>query len=177
MALGINKPVASINGLPCSGHGIPIPATIHMWQSCGTPPIPLSIIVKDKTCMWPPMPLIPLTAINPLRATVLVNFLPIMIFGDMFTPHTSFGTNIINFSCPCGKAMCIIPTPTTCSMLSVEDMGGVGHARLAEATTLSVYAFKVPVARMLDPLGIGAPGASYPCSSVIAYGSPNVLAC
>ena len=46
MALGILKPVANINGLPCSGHGIHIPATIHSTQTCGTPPIPYSIVAK-----------------------------------------------------------------------------------------------------------------------------------
>ena len=31
MALGLNKPVANHNGLPCTGHGIPIPLqfTLH----------------------------------------------------------------------------------------------------------------------------------------------------
>lgn len=175
MALGILKPVANINGLPCSGHGIPIPATIHSTQPCGSPPIPYSIVAKNLTCLWPPQPLIPLTAINPLRATVLVNKLPIMIAGDTFTPHVSVTTNIINYLCPCGKATCIIPTPIHCGTLTVED-AGVGHVRTVVSTTLTVFAFKVPIARILDPLGVGAPGVSYPCSSVVAYGSPTVLA-
>ncbi len=41
MALGLNKPVANHNGLPCTGHGIPIPSTIHSTQACKTPPIRL----------------------------------------------------------------------------------------------------------------------------------------
>ena len=73
MALGVLKPVANHNGLPDTGHGIPIPSTIHSTQPCNSPPIELPIIVKDKTCLWPPTPLIPLTALNPMRATVLVN--------------------------------------------------------------------------------------------------------
>lgn len=176
MALGILKPLASLNGLPCSGHGLPVPATIHNSQPCGTPPIPFGIVLKDLTCWWAPQPLIPLEAVNPLRATVLVNGLPVMLFGDVFTPHTSTTANIINYACPCGKGMCIIPTPTTCGMLTVEDMGGVGHFRMCEATTFTVYALKRPVGRMLDPLGIGKPFVSWPCKSVVAYGSPTVLA-
>ena len=54
--------------------------------------------------------------------------------------------------------------------------GGVGHERVVQATSLTVYAFKVPVARILDPLGVGFPGFSYKCSSVVAYGSATVLA-
>lgn len=176
MALGLLRPVAHHNGLPCSGHGVPIPATIHSNQACSTPPIELPVIVKEKTCMWPPNPLTPLTALNPMRATVLVNGLPIMIFGDVFTPHRSITTNIVNFSCPCGKAMCIIPTPFNCSVLTTEDMKGLGHTRVLESTTKQVLAFKIPIGRIMDPLGIGKPGKSWPCSSVVAFGSPNVLA-
>jgi len=61
-------------------------------------------------------------------------------------------------------------------MLTVEDMGGVGHFRMCEATTFTVYALKRPIGRMLDPLGIGKPFVSWPCKSVVAYGSPTVLA-
>ena len=176
MALGLLRPVAHHNGLPCSGHGVPIPSTIHSTQTCGTPPIQLPIVVKEKTCMWPPMPLTPLTALNPQRATVLVNGLPIMIFGDQFIPHLSPTTNIINYLCPCGKATCIVPTPTVCSLITTEDMMGKGHWRLLYATTKQVLAFKIPIGRIMDPLGYGKPGKSWPCSSVVAFGSPNVLA-
>ena len=51
MALGVLKPVANHNGLPDTGHGIPIPSTIHSTQPCNSPPIELPIIVKDKTCL------------------------------------------------------------------------------------------------------------------------------
>lgn len=173
---GLLKPVASLNGLPCSGHGIPIPSTIHTEQPCKTPPKTLGIVVKNLTCFWPPTPLVPLTAVNPSRATVLVNGIPIMISGDTFTPHISATTNIINYICPCGNATCIIPTPFACSILTTEDKAGTGHSRTAVATSTKTLAFKVPIVRMLDPLGVGASGKSYPCSSVVAYGSPTVLA-
>ena len=52
MALGVLKPVANHNGLPDTGHGIPIPSTIHSTQPCNSPPIELPIIVKDKTCVY-----------------------------------------------------------------------------------------------------------------------------
>ena len=176
MAYGFLKPVASLNGLPCSGHGLCLPSTIHSVQVCGTPPIPYSIVIKNFTCWWPPLPLIPLTAINPFRATVLVNFIPIMLMGDVFINHPSVCTNIIIYLCPCGKAICAIPTPIPCSPLTIEDMGVIGHPRVVMATTLTVFALKLPVARILDPLGIGFPGFSYPCSSVVAFGHPTVLA-
>ena len=179
MALGLNKPVANHNGLPCTGHGIPIPATIHSTQQCKTPPIRLGIVMKNKTCLWPPTPLVPLTALNPARAMVLVNGLPIMINGDTFTPHLSPTTNIINYLCPCGKATCIIPTPTVCSLLTAEDIAG-GHPRTLDTGFYqSVRAFKIPIGRLGDNLGKGSlPPVSigYPCMSKIAYGSPNVLA-
>ena len=168
-------PVASHNGLPCSGHGIPISSTIHNQQPCGSPPIPFTIEIKDKTCWWPPTPLIPLTGLTPERSTVLVNKLPIMLEMDVFTPHISPTTNIINYLCPCGKAMCIIPTPIICGLLTIEDKGGVGHERVLNATTFTVFALKRRVARMLAPLGVGVPKASWPCKSVVAYGSPTVL--
>ena len=175
MAYGFLKPVASLNGLPCSGHGLCIPSTIHSVQSCGSPPIPYSIIIKNFTCWWPPYPLIPLTAVNPFRATVLVNSVPIMLMGDTFSLHFSTCTNIIIYLCPCGNAICAIPTPILCSPLTIEDNGGIGHVRTVVSTTLTVFALKLPVARILDPLGVGFPGWALPCSSVVAWGHPTVL--
>lgn len=174
MAYGFLKPVAAHNALPCSGHGLCLPPTIHSVQWCGTPPIPYTIKVKDFTCWWPPYPLVPLTALNPLRAMVLVHFLPIYLLGDTFTPHFSTCTNIVIYLCPCGTSICPKPTPFACSILTVEDAGGVGHPRVLFTTTLTVFALKLPVGRMLDPLGIGFPGWSYPCSSVVAWGSATV---
>lgn len=175
MAVGILKPVAVLNGLPCSGHGIPMPTAVHNQQPCHTPPIPFSIVIKDKTCWWGPQSLKPLTAVNPLRATVLVNGIPIMLMGDAFTPHKSTTTNIINYVCPCGNSVCIKPTPIPCGKLTIEDAGGIGHPRVLEATTTTVYALKLPIGRILDPLGVGKPFVSWPCRSVVSYGSPTVL--
>ncbi len=176
MAFGFLRPVAALNGLPCSGHGLCLPSTIHSTQKCKSPPVPYSIYIKNFTCWWPPTSLIPLQAVNVNRATVLVHKIPIMIHGDAFTPHISTCTNIVVYICPCGNSMCPVPTPIKCSILTKEDNGGVGHKRVVQATSLTVYAFKVPVARILDPLGVGFPGFSYPCSSVVAYGSATVLA-
>jgi hypothetical protein len=175
MAYGFLLPVAPITGLPCSGHGLCIPPTVHSVQACGSPPIPYSIIIKNLTCWWPPFPLVPVGTLNPLKATVLTNMLPTMTFGDTFINHPSVCTNIVIYLCPCGKGLCPIPTAIPCSVLTIEDMGGVGHLRFDQATSLTVYCTKLPIGRILDPLGIGFPGFSYPCSSVVAYGSPNVL--
>ena len=71
--------------------------------------------------------------------------------------------------------MCIIPTPFGGSILTIEDKFGVGHERVLNATTFTVFALKRRVARLLDPLGVGLPRVSWPCKSVVAYGSPNVL--
>ena len=54
MAFGFLKPVTSLNGLPDSGHGLCLPSTVHSVQACGSPPIPYSIVIKNKTCWWPP---------------------------------------------------------------------------------------------------------------------------
>lgn len=178
MAFGLLLPVAPITGLPDSGHGICIPPTVHSVQPCKTPPIPYSIVIKEWTCWWPPTPLIPISPLSAIKATVLVNGLPCMTFGDAFTPHTSTCTNIIIYMCPCGKGLCPVPTPIPCSNLTIEDNAGIGHVRFAFTSTLTVFACKLPVARVLDPLGVGTPGWmgwSYPCNSIIAYGSPNVL--
>jgi hypothetical protein len=174
MAYGFLKPVAAHNALPCSGHGLCLPPTVHSVQGCSSPPIPYTIKVKDLTCWWPPYPLVPLTALNPLRALVLVHFLPIYLLGDTFTPHWSACTNIVIYMCPCGPNICPFPTPIPCSILTIEDAGGVGHPRVLFTTTLTVFALKLPVGRMLDPLGLGFPGWSYPCSSVVAWGSATV---
>lgn len=178
MAYGLLLPVAPITGLPDSGHGICIPPTVHSVQACGTPPVPYSIVIKDWTCWWPPQPLIPLNPLSALKATVLTNGLPTMTFGDVFTPHISACTNIVIYLCPCGKGLCPVPTPIACSILTIEDCAGIGHFRFAFTSTLTVFALKLPVARVLDPLGVGTPGFlgwSYPCNSMIAYGSPTVL--
>lgn len=177
MAIGLLKPVAIHNGLPCSGHGIAIPlAKHHASHPCGAPPIPKPIKIKNKTCWWGPQSLIPLTALNPLRATVLVNGTPIMLMGDTFTPHKTVTTNIVVYMCPCGTSVCPKPTPIPCGKLTIEDMGGIGHTRTLQATTTTVYALKLPIGRILDPLGIGKTFVSWPCSSVVSYGSPTVLA-
>lgn len=175
MAFGFLKPVASLNGLPCSGHGLCIPSTIHSVQACGSPPVPYPILIKNFTCWWPPLSLIPLEAVNPTRATVLVNRIPVMLFGDTFIQHISPCTNIVVYICPCGKGMCAIPKPIPCGKLTIEDMGGTGHPRVLYATSLTVFALKRPIGRILDPLGIGFPGFSLPCSSVVAHGHPTVL--
>ena len=60
--------------------------------------------------------------------------------------------------------------------MTIEDAGGIGHPRTLFTTTLTVFALKLPIGRILDPLGLGFPGLSYPCSSVIAWGSATVLA-
>ncbi len=59
MAFGFLKPVTSLNGLPCTGHGLCLPSTVHSVQACGSPPIPYTIVIKNKTCWWPPTPLFP----------------------------------------------------------------------------------------------------------------------
>ena len=125
MAFGFLKPVTSLNGLPCSGHGLCLPSTVHSVQSCGSAPIPYPIVIKNKTCWWPPTPLIPIFPITPDRAMVQVNRIPVMVFGDTFTFHIAVCTNIIIYICPCGKSMCPIPTPIPCSILTIEDNGGV----------------------------------------------------
>lgn len=168
MTYGTLSPVAPINGLPDSGHGLCIPSTVHSVQSCNTSPVKYPITIKNLTCWWPPTPLIPLQPLHPVRATVLVNLLPIMVDGDSFIPHISTCTNIIIYMCPCGKSTCPVPTPIPCSQLTKEDQGGRGHARTLNATSQTVFAFKKPIARVLDPLGP-------PCKSVVTSGSPNVL--
>jgi len=174
MAFGFLKPVSSLNGLPCSGHGLCLPSTIHSVQACGTPAIPYPILIKNFTCWWPPLPMVPTFPVTPERATVLVNRVPVSVMGDTFSLHPSTCTNIVVHICPCGKSMCAIPSPVPCSALTIED-GGVGHVRVVVATSLTVFAFKRPIARMLDPLGVGFPGFSLPCSSTVAFGHPTVL--
>tara|TARA_A100001234_G_scaffold212702_1_gene214522 strand:+ start:18675 stop:18974 length:300 start_codon:yes stop_codon:yes gene_type:complete len=98
-----------------------------------------------------------------------------MLAGDKFIRHPSACTNIVIHMCPCGKSLCPKPTPYPCSVLTTEDKG-IGHDRTVYPTTLTVFALKRLVARQLDPLGVGFPGFSYPCSSVVAYGSMNVWA-
>jgi len=169
------SPVAFHAGLPCSGHGICLPPVVHSVQPCGSPPIPRSIIEKNFTCWWPPFPLIPISPITIANALVMVHKLPIMLDFDAFITHPSACTNLIIYMCPCGPSICPIPTPIPCSILTAEDMFGVGHIRFVFAMTFTVFALKRRVARVLDPLGFGTPFRSYPCSSVVAFGAPLVL--
>ena len=131
MAFGFLKPVTSLNGLPDSGHGLCLPSTIHSVQSCGSPPIPYSIVIKNFTCWWPPTPLVPTFPITLDRAMVQVNRIPVMVLGDTFTPHISTCTNIVIHICPCGKSLCAIPSAIPCSNLTIEDNGGTGYIRVA----------------------------------------------
>lgn len=172
---GITLPVAFHANLPCSGHGVCIPMAVHSTQPCGSPPIPQSIVIKNFTCWWPPFPLTPISPVVVTNALVQVHRLPIMLGFDAFTPHPSVCTNIIIYMCPCGPSICPIPTPIPCSVLTAEDMGGVGHPRFVVPTTFTVWALKRPVARVLDPLGFGQRFMSYPCRSVVAFGAPLVL--
>ena len=101
MAFGFLKPVTSLNGLPCTGHGLCLPSTVHSVQACGSPPIPYTIVIKNKTCWWPPTPLIPTFPITPDRAMVQVNRIPVMVFGDIFTPHILSLIHISEPTRPC----------------------------------------------------------------------------
>ena len=99
-------PVAPITGLPCSGHGICIPGTVHSVQACGTPPVPYSIKIKEWT--WVATSTIdPYTALNPLKALVLTNGLPTMTLGDVLF-NTSHLVPISSSTCAHVVKRCVL---------------------------------------------------------------------
>ena len=150
----------------CSGHGVPVPAHIHGYQSCGTTCETASVQpvnVKDGTCLWPPTTLAPA---GPYLRTVIINGIFPILDQDVLTPHQSPTTNIVMVG-PCGQTP-PVPMPCVCSMLAAEDGKGVGHPRKLTALTKTVYAMGLAMGKVADPLGP-------PCLSVISQGSPNVF--
>lgn len=152
------RPAGLVSGM-CTGHGICIPAAIHATGPPCMPPRPLA--TKNATCFWPPLVTAPLV---PYPSTVLVNGIIPLRMGDVLIPHPSPCLNIVMVPSPPGPP---IPTPCSCSILTAEDMGGVGHIRTVKALTKSVFVEGRNMAAVGDPLGP-------PCLSYIGTGSVNV---
>ena len=85
---------------------------------------------------------------------------------EIITPHKTGSSGIVMVG-PCGQTP-PRPMPCHCSMLTTEDAKGVGHPRKLTALTKTVYANKLAMGKVADPLGP-------PCLSVISQGSPNVM--
>jgi hypothetical protein len=151
----------------CSGHGRTYPAHQHSVENCGTTcmtvKVQLPVAVKDGVCMWPPAVLAPA---GPYLRTVIVNGIIPICDQDVLTPHKSPTTNIVMVG-PCGQTP-PVPMPCVCSLLTAEDARGIGHPRKLTALTKTVYANKLAMGKVGDPLGP-------PCISTISQGSPNVF--
>ncbi len=149
-----------------SGHGVAINGHIHMTQPCGTTCATTAtkpVAAKDVECFWPPTLLAPA---GPYLRTVIINGIMPILDQDVLTPHRAGSSGIVMVG-PCGQTP---PRPMTChcSMLTTEDAKGTGHPRKLTALTKTVYANKLAMGKVGDPLGP-------PCLSVISQGSPNVM--
>lgn len=151
------RPVSLVTGL-CTGHGVCVPAAIHATGPPCLPPRPL--ITKNLTCFWPPLITAPLV---PYPSLVFVNGIIPLRMGDVLIPHPSPCTNIVLV--PCGTSLC--PTPCGCSILTAEDMGGIGHIRIVKSLCQTVFIEGRQLSGVGDPLGP-------PCLSFVATGSVNV---
>ena len=150
----------------CSGHGVAANGHIHMTQPCGTTCMTTAtkpVAAKDVECLWPPQLLQPA---GPYLRTVIVNGIMLILDQDILTPHKAGSSGIVMVG-PCGQTP-PRPMPCHCSMLTTEDAKGVGHPRKLTALTKTVYANKLAMGKVADPLGP-------PCLSVISQGSPNVM--
>lgn len=168
-------PNAAVFAGTCSGHGIELGCggpphgnvqCIPAGGSCATAP-KKTVAAMNAYTLWPPAPLIPKAA--PLCATIKVNKIVPIVAGDVLQEHKSPTMNLV-ISTPCPKAqeapvnLCCNATLFTCA----EDAGGVGHPRIAVATSKTVFFEKKPACRVGDPFAA-------PCLSKITTGAANVF--
>lgn len=154
----------------CSGHGKCVPAVVHASVPCfgGCPASPKKpVAAMDAYSFWPPAPLVPKAA--PLCATVKVNKNVPIVNGDILQEHKSpCSVTVIDLACPKAKNA---PTKVSCNtsvFCCSDDAGGIGHQRVAVATSKTVFFEKKNACRVGDTFAI-------PCLSKITTGSANVL--
>jgi len=157
----------------CSGHGKCVPGIIHATiqcipsgGSCATAP-KKTVAAMDAYTQWPPAPLVPKTV--GFCVTVKVEKLIPIVNGDILQEHKSPCMNKIITS-PCPKAQ-NSPVPIMCNatvFTCADDAGGVGHQRIAVATSKTVFFEKKNACRIGD-------GFAIPCKSKIPTGAKTVL--
>lgn len=156
----------------CSGHGKCTPGVIHATIQCipsgGTCAVApkKTVAAMDAYTQWPPAPLTPKT--TGLCTTVKVEKLTPIVDGDILIEHKSPCMNTVNTS-PCPKAQeSVVPiqcnaTTFTCA----DDAGGIGHQRVAKATSKTVFFDKKAACRIGDKFAT-------PCKSNIPTGATTV---
>ena len=156
----------------CSGHGKCVPGVIHATIQC-IPSGGICAVAPKKTVMamnaytmWPPAPLLPLAV--GLCLTVKVEKLIPIVMGDQLQLHKTPCMNTVNTS-PCPKAQkSIVPISCNASVFTcADDAGGVGHVRVAVATSKTVFFEKKNACRIGD-------GFALPCLSKIPTGAITV---
>lgn len=162
-------PCAIYKGV-CSGHGVCNPARIHATVVCfggclAAPKLPVATM--NTYSYWPPAPLVPLA--TPTCVTIKVNKIIPIVNGDPLQLHKSpCAVTVIDSACPKAK---MAPTKVPCNtsvFCCAEDAGGVGHPRVAVATSKTVFFEKRNPCRVGDPFAI-------PCLSKITTGAANVF--
>ena len=124
---------------------------------------------------WLPAPQLPFTV--PLCSTVIINGIIPIVNNDLLSLHPT--ESVYTAVRTVGK--CTITAPTNAywchAYTGIGNVGGretkAGHIRKCFATTKTVFFQGNLAGRMGDPLGDGTP--TFPCESVIAGASPNVL--
>lgn len=125
---------------------------------------------------WLPTAQLPLTPLGAARNVFINGIIPI-VDQDLLTPHPTL--SVYSVTRTVGK--CTIVSPTNAwwchAYTGIGNLAGretaIGHARKAFATTLTVWINGRRACRVGDPLGDFTP--AFPCLSLIAGGSPNVI--
>lgn len=166
-------PAAIFKGV-CSGHGKCIPAVIHASVPCfsACPGVAATgqlkpVVVMNAYSYWPPAPLVPLA--TPTCATIKINKIIPIVAGDALQLHKSpCSVTVIDMACPKAK---MAPTKVSCNtsvFCCSDDAAGLGHPRVAVATSKNVFFEKRLACRVGDPFAL-------PCLSKVATGAANVF--
>lgn len=158
----------------CSGHGKCTPGVIHATIQCipngGTCAVApkKTVAAMDAYTQWPPQALVPKVK-GICDGIVIVEKLTPIVDGDILTEHKTPCMNTVNTS-PCPKAQdSVVPiqcnaTTFTCA----DDAGGIGHQRVAKATSTSVFFCKKNAVRVGDYFAT-------PCLSKVPTGATTVF--
>lgn len=161
------KPAGIYRG-NCSGHGKCNPGVVHASVPCfggcaASPKKPVAAM--DAYSQWAPLTLAPKTATEP---NVLINGIAPIKDEDILTEHPSqCAVKVIDLACPKAKES---PTTLQCNTTEFccsDDVPGIGHQRVAKATSKTVKINGKFACRVGDQF-------KTPCLSKIPAGSANV---
>ena len=165
----------------CSGHGVGSGSCHHpglgggILGGCPHPSlypaiVPKPVAAMNATTIWPPIAQLPN---GPTVTNVVINGKIPIVDQDILTPHptpTQHLTMSVGYKCFTTRN-----TPAWWCTIGVAAgrETAAGHSRKLLATSKTVFINARRAGRIGDPLGDQTP--AFPCTSVVAGGSPNVM--